>query len=118
MLDILLEFRDAGIQVVLDDFGTGYSSLSYLRKFDIDYLKIDRSFIAGITDPDRFEIVRAIVQLSHSLGLSVTAEGIETPEQLAHVERLDCDYAQGYYLCRPDTAETITTFLSHKRVPA
>ncbi|MEO1299919.1 MAG: EAL domain-containing protein, partial [Cyanobacteria bacterium J06636_16] len=80
--DVLLRLKAFGVQICLDDFGTGYSSLSYLHKFPIDIVKIDRSFIQGIeTEPEKFEIVRAIVGLCHSLGTEVTAEGIETPEQ-------------------------------------
>ncbi len=98
----LRELRDLGVQAHIDDFGTGYSSLSYLRRFPIESIKIDRSFVAEMTDrPEAFEIVRTIVTLASTLGLSVTAEGIETAEQLAACKSLGITYGQGYYLSYP-----------------
>jgi len=98
----LRELRDLGVQAHIDDFGTGYSSLSYLRRFPIESIKIDRSFVAEMTQqPEAFEIVRTIVTLASTLGLTVTAEGIETAEQLAACRSLGITYGQGYYISYP-----------------
>ena len=98
----LYAYRDAGIQVALDDFGVGYSSLAYLKKFDIDFLKIDQSFTrnlaAGSSD---LALCEAIIVMAHKLGLEVVAEGIETSEQMALLQAAGCDYAQGYLFARP-----------------
>ena len=97
----LLEYRDAGIQVAIDDFGTGYSSMAYLKKFDIDYLKIDQSFVSEIaTDAGSRTIAESIIVMAHKLGLKVIAEGIETPEQLALLVAAGCDYGQGFLFAR------------------
>ncbi|MGD1021187.1 MAG: EAL domain-containing protein [Candidatus Sulfotelmatobacter sp.] len=99
---ILTALRDRGVQVAIDDFGTGYSSLSYLRKFPIDALKIDQSFVGQITTvPDETIIVKAVIGLGRSLKLRVIAEGVETQEQLAFLQAHQCDEAQGYYFSRP-----------------
>ena len=93
----LLEYRDAGIQVAIDDFGTGYSSMAYLKKFDIDYLKIDQSFVAEIaTDDNSRTIAESIIVMAHKLGLKVIAEGIETEAQLDLLRQAGCDYGQGF----------------------
>ena len=98
----LRAFSGAGVQIALDDFGTGYSSLAYLRKFEIDYLKIDRAFVGNIDrDPEALALCEAIVAMAHRLGLKVVVEGIETAAQLALMQAAGCDYAQGYYLGRP-----------------
>ena len=98
----LLQLRDAGIQVAIDDFGTGYSALSYLKKFDIDYLKIDKSFIDGITAfSSDFILCEAIIIMAHKLGLKVVAEGIEAEQQLELLSSIDCDYSQGYRISKP-----------------
>ena len=88
--------------MAIDDFGTGYSSLSYLRKFPIDALKIDQSFVRQVTtSPDETSIVTAIISMGRSLGLRVIAEGVETQEELAFLQAHQCDEAQGYYFSRP-----------------
>jgi EAL domain-containing protein (putative c-di-GMP-specific phosphodiesterase class I) len=99
---ILKTLRSKGIQIAVDDFGTGYSSLSYLRKFPIDSLKIDQSFVRQITTvPDETTIVTAIISMGRSLKLRVVAEGVETHEELAFLQAHDCDEAQGFYFSRP-----------------
>lgn len=93
----LFEYRDAGIQVAIDDFGTGYSSMQYLKKFDIDYLKIDQSFVRDmVTDASDRTIVKSIIVMAHELGLQVIAEGIENEEQKELLRAAGCDYAQGF----------------------
>jgi EAL domain-containing protein (putative c-di-GMP-specific phosphodiesterase class I) len=109
----LLQFRDAGIQVALDDFGTGYSSLSYLKKFDIDFLKIDQSFVRDLaTDPNDLALSEAIVVMAHKLGIKVIAEGVETTQQRDMLAAAGCDYAQGYLFDRPMPAEKFETLLA------
>jgi diguanylate cyclase (GGDEF)-like protein/PAS domain S-box-containing protein len=108
----LLEFRDSGIQAAIDDFGTGYSSLSYLKKFDIDYLKIDQSFVRNLTtDPDDMALSEAIIVMAHKLGLKVIAEGVETDAQRKLLIGAGCDHAQGYLFSRPVPAEKFEELL-------
>lgn len=99
---VLAEIRRRGITVAIDDFGTGYSSMAYLRQLPIDTLKIDRSFVANVTDDD-FDstVIDALVTIGHALGLSVVAEGIECEEQLVYLSGQGCDRAQGFHLARP-----------------
>ena len=112
---VLKQLRRMGISVAIDDFGTGYSSLSYLRRFPIDKLKIDRSFIRDLTISRTDEsIVRAIVSLARSVGLKVVAEGIETAEQLEFVTRLECDQWQGYHCCTPQPAARFEAMLEDR----
>jgi len=111
--DQLLAFRDAGIQVSLDDFGTGYSSLAYLKKFDIDYLKIDKSFVGNLTPDSSDKILcEAIIVMAHKLGMKVIAEGIETEQQRQLLIESDCDYGQGYLFSRPVPADAFEQLLS------
>ncbi|MEO8424387.1 MAG: EAL domain-containing protein [Actinomycetota bacterium] len=98
----LRALREGGIRVGLDDFGTGFSSLAYLREFPLDFVKIDRSFIHGLSHGSGEDaIVNAIIGLSHAFGLEVVAEGVETPGQLEYLTELGCDQAQGFLLARP-----------------
>ncbi|MFQ4138949.1 putative bifunctional diguanylate cyclase/phosphodiesterase [Nodosilinea sp. PGN35] len=109
---MLSELKQLNVQICLDDFGTGYSSLSYLHQFPIDIVKIDRSFIHGMeTDAEKLEIVRAILDLCHTLGMAVTAEGIETPAQREILLDLGCEYGQGYLFSRAIDGATITRTL-------
>lgn len=111
----LLGFRDAGIQVALDDFGTGYSSLSYLKKFDIDYIKIDQSFVQNIeSDSDNMVLCQAIIVMAHKLKLKVIAEGIETQEQFDLLKFAGCDFGQGYFLSKPLKANALEGFIAKK----
>ncbi|MES2072126.1 MAG: PAS domain S-box protein [Pseudomonadota bacterium] len=99
---VLLEFRDAGVQAALDDFGTGYSSLVYLRELDIDYLKIDCSFVRNLDSNQSDRVLcEAIILMAHKLGLKVIAEGVETLAQRDILLEAGCDYAQGYFFSRP-----------------
>ena len=102
VVNTLHGFHQAGVEVSIDDFGTGYSAMSYLKKFNIDYLKIDRSFIQGLAhDNTDHAITEAVIAMSHKLGMQVIAEGVETPEQLALLQEAGCDHAQGYLFARP-----------------
>jgi diguanylate cyclase (GGDEF)-like protein/PAS domain S-box-containing protein len=111
-LNVLKAFKARGIWVAIDDFGTGYSSLSYLKRFPIDRLKIDQSFVRDLAeDADDRAIARAIVTLGHSLGIGVIAEGVESGEQLAILHEMGCDEAQGYHLGRPMPAAEFAELL-------
>ncbi len=102
-------FRHVGVQLALDDFGTGFSSLSVLGEMSVQHLKLDMGFVRGMgASGARFEVVRGVVELAHRLGMEVVAEGIETPEQLAVLRGLGCDYGQGYFLARPLDVATAT----------
>ena len=107
--------KSLGIKLSVDDFGTGYSSLTYLKRFAVDKLKIDQSFVRDlVTDPDDAAIVRAIIQMAHSLKLKTIAEGVET-EELANLLRIfHCDEIQGYWLARPMPAEQMEVFLRER----
>jgi diguanylate cyclase (GGDEF)-like protein/PAS domain S-box-containing protein len=109
---ILSTLREKGVTVAIDDFGTGYSSLSYLRKFPLDALKIDQSFVRQITTvPDETIIVRAIIGMGRSLNLRVIAEGVETPDQLEFLKAHQCEEAQGYYFSRPVPPQQLVKLL-------
>jgi EAL domain-containing protein (putative c-di-GMP-specific phosphodiesterase class I) len=109
----LLQIKRLGVRLLLDDFGTGYSSLGHLRRFPLDVLKLDRSFVAGMgRDETDTAIVVATRQLARALGLAVVAEGVETREQLASLQAIGCEFAQGYYFARPLTRATVDRLLT------
>jgi EAL domain-containing protein (putative c-di-GMP-specific phosphodiesterase class I) len=107
-IDAMDALRNMGVHLSIDDFGTGYSSLSYLKRFPVEALKIDRSFIDGLgREHEDTSIVEAIVTLAHALGLTAVAEGLETETQLEALRVIGCDYAQGYLLGHPLPAELV-----------
>jgi diguanylate cyclase (GGDEF)-like protein/PAS domain S-box-containing protein len=111
-ISTLRKLKALGILLSVDDFGTGFSSLSYLKRFPIDCLKVDRSFVHGVSeDPDSAAITRAIIHLGHSMGLKVIAEGVETPEELAFLRAHQCDELQGYFFSEPLPAEEFELML-------
>ncbi|MGO9312640.1 MAG: EAL domain-containing protein [Syntrophobacteraceae bacterium] len=111
-IHLLKKFKNMGLRLAVDDFGTGYSSLNYLKRFPLDVLKIDRSFIKDLmTDSDDAVITKAIIAMAHSLNLEVIAEGIETEEQLSFLRENKCDAFQGYYFSRPVSATVMTKLL-------
>jgi EAL domain-containing protein (putative c-di-GMP-specific phosphodiesterase class I) len=112
-LALLHQLRELGVRIAMDDFGTGYSSLSYLRSFPFDKIKIDRSFVRELGDKaDCLAIVRAVAGLGASLGITTTAEGVETPEQLARVREQGCTEVQGYLFSRPRPASEVRGLLA------
>jgi diguanylate cyclase (GGDEF)-like protein/PAS domain S-box-containing protein len=108
----LARFHEEGMEVALDDFGTGYSSLSYLKEFDIDYLKIDQSFIGGLEqDSQSMALVEAIIMMGHKLGMKVIAEGVQTEAQASLLTKAGCDYGQGYLFSEPVSATEFEALL-------
>lgn len=106
------DLTNLGVRLAIDDFGTGYSSLFYLRRFPVDYLKIDRSFVERLDgDPDDAVITSGIIGLAHTLGMRVIAEGTETAEQLLWLRELECDLAQGSNFSEPLPGEAATVLL-------
>ena len=115
---MLENLADMGVQLALDDFGTGYSSLSYLKRFPMHTLKIDKEFIDDITFDERDrKMVESIIGMAHNLGLKVVAEGVEQKAQLDILQRLQCEYIQGYYFAKPMSAEALIEFIA-KQQPA
>jgi EAL domain-containing protein (putative c-di-GMP-specific phosphodiesterase class I) len=110
--DTLVRLKALGLQIAVDDFGTGYSSLSYLRRFPVDVLKVDQSFVSGLGhDPEDSAIVQAVVHMGRALRLTTVAEGVETGHHVIELRELDCDLAQGYHFARPLPAEPVTELL-------
>ncbi len=117
-LDILTRLNGMGVRLSVDDFGTGHSSLTYLRKLPVQSIKIDRSFVGPmVKSPDDAVIVRSIIELAHTLGFKVVAEGVETQETWDHLAQLGCNEAQGYYMSRPLAAEALSTWLAEAAWP-
>ena len=115
-LKVVTELRDMGLGISIDDFGTGYSSLAYLRELPVDELKIDRSFVTNVDlDAHNEVIVRSTINLAHSLGLEVIAEGIEREAERAILASLGCDLAQGYLMSRPLPAEKFDRWRATQR---
>ena len=113
--ELLKEFSHLGMQIAIDDFGTGYSSLSYLRKFPVDKLKIDKSFIHDVVhEKENAEIVKAILSLGHALDLTVVSEGVEHENQVKLLKKMGCDCVQGFYFSKPLPADEATAFLKKK----
>ena len=111
-MDTLEKLKALGVGVAIDDFGKGYSSLTYLKDLPADSLKIDKSFVDGLEkNGSDAAIVHLIIELAHTLGLEVTAEGVETEEQLARLMDMGCDLGQGYYFSRPLSGEAAGTLI-------
>jgi EAL domain-containing protein (putative c-di-GMP-specific phosphodiesterase class I) len=110
---ILKQLKELGIKLAIDDFGTGYSSLSYLKRLPVDLLKIDGSFVDGLgRDPEDRSIVSAVIDLAHTLGLQVVAEGVEIADQLAHLRETGYELAQENYFSKPLPGEAAGTLLA------
>ena len=109
---VLKELRGLGVKLAIDDFGTGYSSLSCLHEFDLDVLKLDRSFVANLGNRRESAVLRAVMELSQGLGMSVVAEGIETAEQMAFLRATECEYGQGYLFAKPLGAAAAEAYLT------
>jgi EAL domain-containing protein (putative c-di-GMP-specific phosphodiesterase class I) len=105
--------KQLGVRLSIDDFGTGYSSLSYLKRFPVDFVKIDRSFVEGLDGPDCSDqsLVAAIIAMAHALGMRTVAEGVEHTEHARRLRALDCDRAQGYLYARPMAAADVPAAL-------
>jgi EAL domain-containing protein (putative c-di-GMP-specific phosphodiesterase class I) len=113
--DRLAQLKRLGVRVAIDDFGTGYSSLAYLERYPVDVLKIDRSFVAGLgAEPRSRHLTESMIQLAHSLGLMVVAEGIEEPGQAEALQQLGTDFAQGYHFARPMDLQRLLAFLAER----
>jgi EAL domain-containing protein (putative c-di-GMP-specific phosphodiesterase class I) len=114
----LEEVKALGVQVAIDDFGTGYASLSYLQRIPVDVLKVDKSFVAALSEGGQSRaLLQAILGVGRALSLAVVAEGIEEPRQLIELEEIGCELAQGYFLGRPCRPEAIDKLLSSPARP-
>ena len=114
--DLLRNLRNYGVKISIDDFGTGYSSLAYLKQLEVDYLKIDKSFVRDLeTDDNDRAIIEAIVVMAKRLGIGIVAEGVETASQKDILIQMGCDWLQGYYYARPLAPEAFARFISDKR---
>ena len=112
VLATVQRLKETGVSLSIDDFGTGYSSLSYLKRFAVDKLKIDQSFVRELlTDQSDAAIVHAIIQMAHNLGLRTIAEGVETAAVLEQLQAYGCDEVQGYYLAKPMPADAFMLYL-------
>ena len=112
----LESLRNMAVGISIDDFGTGYSSLTYLKRYPINSLKIDRSFVTDVaTNPADAGIVRAVVEMAHGMKLNVIAEGVETKDQFAHLQKYGCDEMQGYWFSRPLPVEAINKLLAEEK---
>jgi EAL domain-containing protein (putative c-di-GMP-specific phosphodiesterase class I) len=115
IVEVLDRLHDLGVYITLDDFGTGYSSLSHLRRYPIDTIKIDGTFVADIADnPADAEIIHTIINMGKTLNRTVVAEGVESEKQVELLRRYQCDEIQGYYLCKPLPAAELTRFLKNR----
>ncbi len=116
--ETLRRLKSLGVRIALDDFGTGYSSLSYLRRFPVDTLKVDRSFVGRLgQEAEDTAIVQTVITLAKTLGLEVVAEGVERVDQLAQLREMECDLAQGYYFARPIASESMPALLAGDTQP-
>jgi EAL domain-containing protein (putative c-di-GMP-specific phosphodiesterase class I) len=112
-LQVLRTLKDMGLRLSIDDFGTGYSSMAYLKRLPVDELKIDKSFVLGLSDSVEDEIiVRSTIDLGHNFGLKITAEGVEDEAALGILKRLGCDKTQGYLFNRPQPAHILSAWVA------
>jgi EAL domain-containing protein (putative c-di-GMP-specific phosphodiesterase class I) len=115
-LRVLKELREMGVRLAIDDFGTGYSSLSYLQRLRPNDLKVDKSFVTDMmSDENDALIVRSVIELAHSLGMAVVAEGVENVRTLDRLAELHCDRAQGFHIARPMPEDELMTWLDARR---
>jgi EAL domain-containing protein (putative c-di-GMP-specific phosphodiesterase class I) len=115
----LAQLAALGVRLALDDFGTGYSSLSYLRQYPVQVLKIDRSFVEEVPhNPASATLAETIIVMAHALDKRVVAEGVETAEQLEFLRERRCDFAQGFFLAKPQSTAAVTEFLEARRASA
>jgi diguanylate cyclase (GGDEF)-like protein len=117
--ETLHQLHALGIRLSMDDYGTGYSSLAYIKNLALDELKIDRAFVTGLNADDQSAaIIRSTIELGHSLGMTVVAEGVETEQELSALKRFGCDYAQGYHVCKPKRASDLIAWLQAEDIAA
>ena len=118
-IDLCGQISELGVSLSIDDFGTGYSSPSYLKKFPVQRIKIDKSFVDDIDEEENSGVIaRAVTMLGHSFGMEITAEGVETEEQLAFLRSLGCDEIQGYYYARPMPWNDLVQFMNRQNQSA